>query len=185
MTICAYQVQPAAFILSMPWFSSGKDDESVNDATCAWPPKFQTFEEYKAELDEAVAAHPPFGIWLRMYRNVNHINHRQEMAAWELPVEQLKERYLKSAHTNNRTKNAKRAFIEMHLEENKATYEQEESELKPRLDSYALALESYHQAVRHGYRNIPRPSEPQKSSALMERDKLLKELEELVKPTIC
>jgi hypothetical protein len=169
----------------MPWFSSNKDDESADDATCEWPPKFQSFEEYKAELDEAVDAHPPFGVWLRMYRNVNHVTTcGSQEAMWGLPVQQLKERYLQSANLKNRTKNAKRAFIEMHLEENKAAYEKDESELQPRLDSYALALDSYKQAISHGYRNIPRPTEPRKTRTLIERDILLGELKQLVEPTV-
>ena len=101
---------------------------------------------------------------------------------WGLPVQQLKERYLQSANIHNRTKNAKRAFIEMHLEENKAKYEKEELELAPKLESYALALTSYQQARRHGYHNIPQPNKPEKTYALMERDKLLQELEQLVTP---
>tara|TARA_B110000046_G_scaffold151231_1_gene159885 strand:+ start:1149 stop:1664 length:516 start_codon:yes stop_codon:yes gene_type:complete len=169
----------------MPWFSSSKDDESAADAPCEWPPKFQSFEEYKAELDEAVDAHPPFGVWLRMYRNVSHMSiNTATPGAWHLPVQQLKERYLQSANHINRAKNAKRAFIEMHLEENKATYEKDEAELKQRLESYALARDSFNQAIRHGYRNIPPPNEPRTTHTLMERDKLLKELKQLVEPTV-
>jgi hypothetical protein len=160
----------------MPWFSS---KDSVEETS--WPPKFQSFEEYKAELDEAVDAHPPFGVWLRMYRNVNHVTSHTEKAVWQLPVQKLKDRYLQSAVMNNRTKNAKRAFIEMHLEENKATYDKEELELAPKLESYALALTSYQQARRHGYHNIPHPKKPEKTRALMERDQLLQELQ-LVTP---
>jgi hypothetical protein len=79
-----------------------------------------------------------------MYRNVNHVTTcGSQEAMWGLPVQQLKERYLQSANLKNRTKNAKRAFIEMHFEENKAAYEKDESELQPRLESYALALDSY------------------------------------------
>ena len=57
--------------------------------------------------------------------------------------------------------------------ENKAAYEKDESELQPRLEPHALALDSYKQAISHGYHNIPRPKEPHKTNALMERDKLL------------
>jgi hypothetical protein len=176
----------AGFFVRMPWFSSSKNDES-EDTPCEWPPKFQSFEEYRAELDEAVEAHPPFGVWLRMYRNVNHVNVAtcaSQQAMWGLPVQQLKERYLQSANLKNRTKNAKRAFIEMHLEENKATYEKDESELQPRLESFALALDSYKQAISHGYHKIPRPKEPHKTNALMERDKLLEQLKQLVDTTV-
>lgn len=162
----------------MPWFLSSKDDSSSKDdeavTECVWPPTFQSFEEYKAELDEAVAAHPPFGIWLQTYRNINHLTDctRQDECMWGFSVQQLKERYLAHAHMTNRTKNAKRAFIEMHLDTNKATYEKDESDLRPIMDSYALALESYNQALNHGYRNIPRPKEPQKTYKLKERDRL-------------
>ena len=167
----------------MPWFSSGQDDKSVDETTCSWPPKFQSFEEYKAELDEAVAMHPPFGVWLRMYRNVHHVHGSYtQQAMWELPVQTLKERYLLSAKLDNRTKNAKRAFIEMHLDENKATYEKDESELQAKMQSYALALDSYNQARGHGYCNILHPKEPRKTLALVERDKLLQELESCKRP---
>jgi len=37
----------------MPWFSS-TDDEPAHDTP--WPPKLQSFEEYNAELNEAVDA---------------------------------------------------------------------------------------------------------------------------------
>lgn len=169
----------------MPWFSSSKDDESSDDATCKWPPTFQSFEEYKTELEEAVVAHPPFGVWLRSYRNANHATLAlSEPAMWELSVQQLKERYLHSATINNRTTNAKRAFIEMHLEENKATYEKDQSELEPISESYALAMDSYKQAISHGYRNILRPKEPQKTRALLERDTLLQKLNQLVEPPV-
>ena len=171
-------------LFCMPLFSSSKDNEYEDDATCEWPPKFQSFEEYKAELDEAVALHPPFGVWLRMYRNANHIGLTDRTPPmWELPVQQLKKRYLQSTNLNNRMKNAKRAFIEMHLEENKESCEKEESELEPKLQSYALALDSYNQARSHGYRNIPRPQEPSKTSVLLQRDALLAQLKQLVDPT--
>lgn len=70
---------------------------------CEWPPKFQSFEEYKAELDEAVDAHPPFGVWLRMYRNVNHVTtFRSQEAMWGLPV--LAEREPEKSHQECQTR---------------------------------------------------------------------------------
>lgn len=160
----------------MPWFSSSKDDEAVDHTACVWPPTFQSFEEYKAEFDEAVAAHPPFGIWLQTYRNIKHITDHEQSPMWQLSVQELKQRYWWHAHQTNRTKNAKRAFIEMHLDTNKATYEKDESELRPRMESYALALDSYNQARIHGYHHIPMPKEPGKTPALRERDRLHEEL---------
>lgn len=176
---CVTKVFCCVAFFFMHWFSS-ESNESTEKAE--WPPKFQSFEEYKDELDEAVKAHPPFGVWLRQYRNVNHVMSHElsERSMWELPVQKLKERYVQSTKLINNTKNAKRAFIEMHLDENKATYEKDESELQPKMESYALALDSYNQALLHGYHNIPRPKEPRKTSALLERDKMLDELKKLV-----
>ena len=162
---------------------------SKGDAPCEWPPTFQSFEEYKAELDEAIDAHPPFGVWLRMHRNVSHLTDVRfcggRDAAWHLPVQRLKERYLQSANLHNHTKNAKRVFIEMHLEENKATYEKDESELTQRLESHALAVDIHDQAIRHGYRKISRPPCPSPTRPLMERDKLQEQLKKLVLSVGC
>ena len=173
----------------MSWFSSRKEDDESADGATTWPPKFQSFEEYKSELDQAIDTHPPFGVWLRRYRNVSHMTHstawlqRNDVAMWNLPVTKLKERYFHSASLDNCTKISKRTFIEMQLEENKETYDKEESELQAKKASYALALESYEQARRYGYRHIPRPKEPEKSLTLMQRDILVGELEKLVDPT--
>lgn len=163
--------------------SSTQEDSKDNASPFKWPPTFQSFEEYKAELNEAVAAHPPFGAWLRQYRNVKHITESSTYPdpMWQLSVQQLKERYVTSATLANRSRHAKRVFAEMHMEENQISYQVEEDDFEKRRESFALALDAYQQAHRHGYSNVPRPREPQRSEKLVEHDKLNAAIAELSK----
>lgn len=167
-------------IFSMSWFSSNRNEGSNRNEDRSWPPMFQSFEEYKDELYKAIKEHPPFGEWLLNYRNVNHMFNHTQQPMWELSVEQLKERYLISANVNNRTKNAKRTFIEMYLNENNDAYQKDEDDLRARMKSYNLAMDAFNEAQSHGYRNVTRPKEPQKTNLLVERDRLHRELEKLV-----
>lgn len=161
----------------MHWFSSTQEG---NASSFEWPPKFQSFDEYKAELNEAVATHPPFGVWLRTYRNVKHVGGNSVGdPMWQLSVQELKERYVTCTTLNNRRRNAKRVFIELHLEDNHNLYADEERDFEKRQESYALAIDAYKQAHKHGYRNVPPPNKPHKSQKLLERDDLIAELKHL------
>ena len=99
------------------WFSQSSTPQSVSgddlQKTCtneSWPPRFQTYEKFKEELDIAISECPGFGEWLLLYRNINHIHksdppvrydpsihksrwpQHQEEAIWCLTVTELKKR---------------------------------------------------------------------------------------------
>ena len=61
----------------MSWFARSSELKSDSPQQLhpyqAWPPTFQTFEEYKNELETAINEHPPFGEWLKKYRNKKHV----------------------------------------------------------------------------------------------------------------
>ena len=169
----------------MQWVLSSHSDASVEDN---WPPKFQSFEEYKAELQEAVTKHPPFGTWLRDCRTIEHIISHNSMNGaipgremWDMPVETLKEIYTAKSTTRIRVKNAKRAFVEMYLDDNNATYAHEKLQHESKMEAYTEALKTFEQAQTHGYaRYGSRPTPPRKSFKLDEHDRLQDELSKLV-----
>tara|TARA_Y100000591_G_C21817423_1_gene691550 strand:- start:1313 stop:1837 length:525 start_codon:yes stop_codon:yes gene_type:complete len=157
--------------------SSFTQDGSYNNAFFEWPPKFQSFDEYKAELDEAVATHPPFGVWLSEHRNSEYITRSgRGRPMWDLSVQELKERYVKETTLRKHSKHAQRIVIKMHLEKNRNLYADEEMEFEKRQKSYALAMDAYNQARKYGQRHNSQPATPRKSMKLVERDQLVEEL---------
>jgi hypothetical protein len=162
--------------------SSFTQDGSYNNASFEWPPKFQSFDEYKAELGEAVATHPPFGVWLSEHRNTNYITSSDgkfERSTWDPSVHELKERYVKETTLRKRRTHAQRLTIEMQLEKNHKLYADKEMDFEKRQKSYALALDAYNQAHNYGQRHISQPDMSRKSMILVERDQLVEELKRL------
>jgi hypothetical protein len=94
---------------------------SSPEAEPDWPPVFESYKDFKADLDAAIESHPPFGEWLRLYRNAAMVvvsGGSREKTAWHVSVSDLKERYVKEKTLDMRARNVKRAFAEMHLEAN-------------------------------------------------------------------
>lgn len=92
--------------------------EAHGQTTDAWPPTFETYEEYKDKLRKAIDAHPPFGEWLLKHRNLAHIMkpHDSHMWASGMDVETLKARYLKEEKVSREAKYSKRLICELHLD---------------------------------------------------------------------
>lgn len=196
------------FFLVQMWFSQNATPqptapESGAHKPCSctdgsWPPRFQTYEEFKGELDVAISECPGFGEWLLLYRNINHVNRsdpplrsdpspgsrgkstQPEEAIWCLTVLELKKRYITHTEKVTNARNGKRAFIEMHLEKRKAVYDAEEEEFAPTRTAYQLAMEVHSQARAGGYgQYLPLPPSPTLPEGLRERDSLLHLLETL------
>lgn len=155
----------------MSWFSksinSDRDDSNIHSQE--WPPKFQSFDNYKKELETAINEHPPFGIWLKKYRNTEHLlyGRHDNRTMWSLNIDKLKEQYIKSAKDQNTQRNAKRMFAELYLTEKK--YSEAEQTHEEAFRMYKLALEEYDNKAKHGYAYGSRPCAPQENRILCEK----------------
>lgn len=160
---------------------SDTDAEQEPESGVQWPPVFESYAAHKAELDEAIKSHPDFGVWLRQYRNIEHvlsIDGGRNEPMWSLSVEQLKQRYVTIKTVQERTKNAKRAFAEMHLEENAEAYQAAQDDFAAKEKAYQFAYDQYVSAARHGYKTrAPRKPEKEYHSLLAKCERL----EEIVK----
>lgn len=155
------------------WFATSskpepdKPEPDKPEPELQWPPVFEAYPDFKADLDAAIQSHPPFGEWLRLHRNVNHLI-RGSTPVWNLSVEGLKEHYVKQTKLETRTKNAKRAIAELHLECNAQKYQEAQEEFDAKEASYKYALEKYEEAKKHGYR-VRAPSLPEQPAMLIEK----------------
>jgi hypothetical protein len=150
-----------------------------------WPPRLQSFEEYKAELDEAIEQCPPFGEWLRKRREFGFVNGQGRWAStsgFELSLEQLKRTYAKEVSSKNYSNNTKRAAIEAQLEATKAICEQHENDMAEKKEAYTIALDAWNKAKSHGYRVVPMPNPPPQTKELLIRNMLLETLNKLLTP---
>lgn len=171
-----------------------------------WPPNFQSYEDFKAELESAVAEHPPFGEWLRERRNIITLyDHDGELSKamqqdrwfsqwmrehrdlpwhgsqtsdyWRASVDILKEMYLKDAIPQNIMMNSKRLFVEQYLKEHEEEYEEAENMHAAKQQAYEKALTTYTQVERYGYGKYTNvPPKPAIDGALKERQILLRYL---------
>lgn len=159
----------------MALFSSPRPTTEVVDED--WPPRFQTFAEYKAELDDAIAAHPPFGRFLRQYRNINHLleGENQQPCMWHMSVAELKERYMKAKEIETRCKNAKRYFAEVYLHDGMEKYALAEEQHESAVKAHEQAVAKWDELSAVGVRNLPRrPPVPRPTNDMQEKEKLLR-----------
>ena len=143
-----------------------------------WPPEFQTYADFKAEIDAAIECHPPFGDWLHKYRNVNHVLSSSGCdSMFGMSIEQLKERYVKEKQIQTRTKHMKRMIAEVYLVENAQMYQDMKADIAAKKEAYQFALEKYEQARSQGYKTWPPhpPTEPEEFRRLKMLEDLLNE----------
>jgi hypothetical protein len=136
------------------------------DSRVQWPPVFQSYEEYKTEMGKAITEHPPFGEWLRHYRNPNHLLSYSSDAMWDLSVDELKERYIRFKTPEARAINGKRAIAEVHITENDEKYKAAEEYFAKQKEAYKFALEKFEETRKHGYLTLA-PSQPSPSQQLI------------------
>ncbi len=169
----------------MSWFSkqqSNSDGSNIHDSQ-EWPPKFQTFDDYKKELETAINEHPPFGIWLKNYRNKHHVlstSHIESM--WALDIDKLKAQYIKSSTLKNTERCAKRTFAELYLIEDKEKYSEAEQIHEEANKMYQTALAEYDMKAKHGYASGRRPQPPRENPILNEKKQLESVIQSCIDP---
>ena len=130
-----------------PWQLPPETD--CND-TNAWPPVFQSYESYKAELREAIRLHPPFGQWVRTTMTDNYVSKCSRT------VVELQHDYIKRAAENNRARHFRHERLEHEIHTFTVACAPEIQEEKERshtqMEAYAIALEQYQKARKGGYR---------------------------------
>jgi ATP-dependent Zn protease len=161
----------------MSWFSRSSELKSDSpqqlDSYQAWPPTFQTFEEYKNELETAINEHPPFGEWVKKYRNKEHVlNCNDNQSMWAFSIDQLKEQYVKCTRLRTTTMSAKRMFAELHLLNESERYIEAETKFEEATKIYNSAVEEYDVKAKHGYASGRRPQPPQKDPILHTKKRL-------------
>ena len=104
-----------------------------------WPPRFQSYAAYCAELDKAVAECPAFGEWLAKSQNPENLiaqkmqqytNEPVPAVAWHGTVEEYKasfthdmERQLRAKHAKRRVAELYKAEYERHVEEAREVFD--------------------------------------------------------------
>lgn len=103
------------------WSQRSSSDEPPNGTArdvVPWPPPVVAeYEVYKEQLDDAIRAHPPFGAWLRRYRNEMHVLKGGGPAFEGMDVESLKHRYAVEEEKRTHAIHARRYMCELHLRE--------------------------------------------------------------------
>ena len=135
--------------------------------------ELQTFEEYKNELETAINEHPPFGEWLKKYRNKEHVlNCNGNQSMWAFSIDQLKEQYVKCTRLRTTTMSAKRMFAELHLLNESERYIEAEKKFEEANKIFKSAVEEYDLKAKHGYASGRRPQPPQKDTILDTKKRL-------------
>ena len=79
------------------WSQSSRNATEPEREPVVWPPRFRTYDEYRVELDELIKQHPPFGVWLREFRNGEHVLRKTpEMFDQMVGVRQLQRQYVEA-----------------------------------------------------------------------------------------
>lgn len=149
------------------WYQSQRTKPELSEPTTEeWPPSFQTYEHFSEELHTAIREHPPFGVWLKNYRNLNHlVRDGKEMWGEKMDVQALKKRYIQEQQREQSSRNSKRFFSELHLDALAEDIQYCEKEFNTHKDMYNAICTEQEQKRRCGYAThcqrvpLPRKSE--------------------------
>ena len=136
---------------------SQRSGETANREDEEWPPLMNGYEEYKKEMDALVLSHPPFGEWLKRYRNELHVvKGGGEAFSGMNDAQGLAKRYAEEERKRKNGVNARRYICELHLKEAQEELKQEEEE------AWKKEEEEWKKAVleANGIRHIPKPPPP-------------------------
>lgn len=156
--------------------SQESSDELSHNATDSkeddWPPRFKSYDAYKAEMDALVNSHPPFGAWLRRYRNVNHVVGGGGAFDGMEDVEALKERFLREERARISRTNARRYMCELHL--SMVDVESDETA------AYQQEMERWKEKVvdANGRSVVPKPKMPGRLSIKSAMGRVLRQMTE-------
>lgn len=149
-------------------------------AATAWPPAFESYTDSKADLDAAIAQHPPFGVWLQTRIIVNPTKEircnndcglfwpvtQTQVSILRLSTHELKQKYVEETMAETRVRNARRAIAEFKLVENAIEYTKLKDGFDVRMEFYSRARKTYHNE------DIEKPSKPVKLLEMLMFEKI-------------
>jgi len=167
------------------------DAAATADAAHAWPPVFEIYAESKADLDAAIAQHPPFGGWFLSKISIHPIAscyHRENCGElfWRLTrvqssllsssTQELKRQYVEETTAITRVRNAKRAIGELKLAENAIAYTATKHAFDVKIEAYER-VRNYTKTYSH--EEVEKPSKPAKLLEMLMFEKIANGLDDL------